>query len=173
MHRYQPRFHIVYLPPKSNNSAYDVGQECLQNHYRRFIFPETSFTAVTAYQNQRVSLADIIFNSIKVYLLFAHLVSVCGGGLNERKMWASSRNIRIREKTMWFFPSSTTFWIWFSSVVLAFVYDHLDHIRVSFFEYLFQMSVYYCARGAHSPSLAQEEDKLNENHQKLTSAFFM
>lgn len=61
MHRYQPRFHIVYLPPKANNSAYNVGQECLHNHYRRFIFTETSFTAVTAYQNQRVSL-DYIFN---------------------------------------------------------------------------------------------------------------
>lgn len=57
MHRYQPRFHIVYLPPKTNNSPYNADQECLHNHYRRFIFTETSFTAVTAYQNQRVSFS--------------------------------------------------------------------------------------------------------------------
>lgn len=82
MHRYQPRFHIVYLPPKANNSGYNVGQECLQNHYRRFIFTETSFTAVTAYQNQRVSL-DYIFNSIKCICLLRCLLLF---GLNERKM---------------------------------------------------------------------------------------
>lgn len=83
MHRYQPRFHIVYLPPKANNSGYNVGQECLQNHYRRFIFTETSFTAVTAYQNQRVSL-DYIFNSMESHLFVCFALAV--GGLNERKM---------------------------------------------------------------------------------------
>lgn len=60
MHRYQPRFHLIlYLPPKNSNSAFNVDQECLHNHYRRFIFPETSFTAVTAYQNQRVSFFNL------------------------------------------------------------------------------------------------------------------
>lgn len=52
MHRYQPRFHIVYLPPK-NGTYNDDGHG---SHFRRFIFPETSFTAVTAYQNQRVCI---------------------------------------------------------------------------------------------------------------------
>lgn len=51
MHRYQPRFHIVYLPPK--NASMDESEH--SSHYRTFVFPETSFTAVTAYQNQRVS----------------------------------------------------------------------------------------------------------------------
>lgn len=55
MHRYQPRFHIVYLPPKNSHSPYQTELQEYNNHYRRFIFPETSFTAVTAYQNQRVS----------------------------------------------------------------------------------------------------------------------
>lgn len=51
MHRYQPRFHIVYLSyEKPHNKEKD--HYC---HYRAFVFPETSFTAVTAYQNQRVS----------------------------------------------------------------------------------------------------------------------
>ncbi|XP_031638292.1 T-box transcription factor TBX10 [Contarinia nasturtii] len=62
MHRYQPRFHIVYLPPKTSNSAYNTEQDCLHSHYRRFIFTETSFTAVTAYQNQRVTQLKIVSN---------------------------------------------------------------------------------------------------------------
>lgn len=48
MHKYQPRLHVLYTPPKSENIT---GTE---NH-RTFIFPETKFMAVTAYQNQRVS----------------------------------------------------------------------------------------------------------------------
>lgn len=52
MHRYQPRFHLVYLPPK--NASLDENEH--SSHFRTFIFPETSFTAVTAYQNQRVSI---------------------------------------------------------------------------------------------------------------------
>lgn len=56
MHRYQPRFHIVYLPPKTANCTNaSKGGESAGSHYQRFIFAETSFTAVTAYQNQRVS----------------------------------------------------------------------------------------------------------------------
>ncbi|CAB3373724.1 Hypothetical predicted protein [Cloeon dipterum] len=48
MHRYQPRCHIVLLtdglPPEPAET------------FRTFIFPETRFTAVTAYQNHRVSV---------------------------------------------------------------------------------------------------------------------
>lgn len=53
MHRYQPRFHIVYLPPKNgaNRREEEVG-----NNFKTYVFPETSFTAVTAYQNHRVSV---------------------------------------------------------------------------------------------------------------------
>lgn len=77
MHRYQPRFHIVYLPPKTNNSQFNAEQECLHNHYRRFIFTETSFTAVTAYQNQRVSLFYFRFgNRIIIFNLAFNDVSL-------------------------------------------------------------------------------------------------
>lgn len=55
MHRYQPRFHIVYLPPNSTRKTGLTGGAGDQSHFRTFSFPETSFTAVTAYQNQRVS----------------------------------------------------------------------------------------------------------------------
>lgn len=49
MHRYQPRFHIVYLPQNG------IKEEREYLNFRAFVFQETSFTAVTAYQNQRVS----------------------------------------------------------------------------------------------------------------------
>ncbi|XP_037941173.1 T-box transcription factor TBX1-A-like isoform X1 [Teleopsis dalmanni] len=58
MHRYQPRFHIVYLPPK--NTSLDENEHT--SHFRTFIFPETSFTAVTAYQNQCVTKLKIVSN---------------------------------------------------------------------------------------------------------------
>ncbi|KAI8034326.1 hypothetical protein M5D96_012879 [Drosophila gunungcola] len=58
MHRYQPRFHLVYLPPK--NASLDENEH--SSHFRTFIFPETSFTAVTAYQNQRVTQLKISSN---------------------------------------------------------------------------------------------------------------
>lgn len=48
MHRYQPRFHVVYVDPAPNSHL---------NAYRNFCsfsFPETRFMAVTAYQNHRV-----------------------------------------------------------------------------------------------------------------------
>ena len=48
MHRYQPRFHVVYI----NQRTEDASQT---ENFRTFIFPETKFTAVTAYQNHRVS----------------------------------------------------------------------------------------------------------------------
>lgn len=56
MHRYQPRFHLVYFAQK--NASLD--ENAHSSNFRTFIFPETSFTAVTAYQNQRVS-TDLIF----------------------------------------------------------------------------------------------------------------
>ncbi|XP_059622964.1 T-box transcription factor TBX10 [Phlebotomus argentipes] len=64
MHRYQPRFHIVYLPPKVTASRVGVAAAAAeeQSHYRTFTFPETAFTAVTAYQNQRVTQLKIVSN---------------------------------------------------------------------------------------------------------------
>lgn len=52
MHRYQPRFHVVYLPPKSS-TVLDESQH--RDNFKTFVFSETAFTAVTAYQNHRVS----------------------------------------------------------------------------------------------------------------------
>ena len=47
MHRYQPRLHVVYISPRHEDTS-------RTENFRTFVFPETQFTAVTAYQNHRV-----------------------------------------------------------------------------------------------------------------------
>lgn len=47
MHRYHPRFHLVQA-----DDLFSVRWSVFQT----FTFPETSFMAVTAYQNNKVSL---------------------------------------------------------------------------------------------------------------------
>jgi hypothetical protein len=54
MHKYQPRFHVVYVDTKSNKSE-DLTQT---ENFRTVLFKETKYTAVTAYQNHRVSAAN-------------------------------------------------------------------------------------------------------------------
>ena len=49
MHKYQPRFHVVYVGPKGEDNSQT-------ENFKTFIFTETKFMAVTAYQNHRVSL---------------------------------------------------------------------------------------------------------------------
>ncbi|XP_063368528.1 T-box transcription factor TBX1-like [Cydia amplana] len=55
MHRYQPRLHVVYLPGEGQGTPGTVP-------YRTFVFPETGFTAVTAYQNHRITQLKIASN---------------------------------------------------------------------------------------------------------------
>lgn len=54
MHRYQPRFHVVLLT--NNNNACAAHHMDSTENFRTFMFPETRFTAVTAYQNHRVCI---------------------------------------------------------------------------------------------------------------------
>ncbi|XP_076323325.1 T-box protein 12-like isoform X2 [Tachypleus tridentatus] len=59
MHKYQPRIHIVKLENDSFNfSVSDLDSQA----FRTFIFPETIFTAVTAYQNQLITKLKIDSN---------------------------------------------------------------------------------------------------------------
>lgn len=51
MHRFQPRIYLVIRPEGAHGPIVDIEKE----YYRSYIFPETIFTAVTAYQNQLVS----------------------------------------------------------------------------------------------------------------------
>ena len=57
MHKYQPRFHAVYVNPKSEDVS-------LTENFKTFIFAETKFTAVTAYQNHRVSVCTLLPASV-------------------------------------------------------------------------------------------------------------
>lgn len=51
MHRYQPRFHVLVVPGKGDE------QTDFTENFKTFVFPETKFMAVTAYQNHRVTNA--------------------------------------------------------------------------------------------------------------------
>ena len=54
MRRYQPRFHVVFLDPRKDSERH------AQENFKSFIFTETQFTAVTAYQNRRVRRAQLL-----------------------------------------------------------------------------------------------------------------
>lgn len=56
MHKYQPRFHLVQA-----NDLYRLPYSA----FRTYVFKETEFIAVTAYQNEKVSL-------IRINLLVMH-----------------------------------------------------------------------------------------------------
>lgn len=75
MHRYQPRVHVLYIPPRDNRtteskdnkggentskSDNDVDKEIQM--FKTFSFPETKFMAVTAYQNHRITQLKIASN---------------------------------------------------------------------------------------------------------------
>ncbi|KAL1453818.1 hypothetical protein WDU94_010130 [Cyamophila willieti] len=55
MHKYQPRFHVVLL-------SRDQGTTASSSPFKTFMFPETQFTAVTAYQNHRITQLKIASN---------------------------------------------------------------------------------------------------------------
>ncbi|XP_062329431.1 T-box transcription factor TBX1 [Osmerus eperlanus] len=56
MHRYQPRFHVVYVDPGQDSQLHPHRNFC------SFTFPETRFIAVTAYQNHRITQLKIASN---------------------------------------------------------------------------------------------------------------
>ncbi|XP_039767269.1 T-box transcription factor TBX10 [Ornithorhynchus anatinus] len=56
MHRYQPRFHVVFVDPRRNSELY------AHENFKSFVFAETQFTAVTAYQNHRITQLKIASN---------------------------------------------------------------------------------------------------------------
>lgn len=58
MHKYQPRIHLVKRPDSGTAKPItDLEKE----PHKTFIFPEAIFTAVTAYQNQLVSVSSFFF----------------------------------------------------------------------------------------------------------------
>ncbi|XP_012279138.1 T-box transcription factor TBX20 [Orussus abietinus] len=59
MHKYQPRIHLVKRP---DTGASDPIEDLEQEPHKTFIFPESVFTAVTAYQNQLITKLKIDSN---------------------------------------------------------------------------------------------------------------
>nr|SJX71985.1 T-box transcription factor TBX1/10-1 [Nematostella vectensis] len=60
MHKYQPRFHVILEDPDRSSTA--SLHEVSKDHIRTFIFPETQFMAVTAYQNHMITQLKIASN---------------------------------------------------------------------------------------------------------------
>ncbi|KFB41748.1 AGAP008569-PA-like protein [Anopheles sinensis] len=60
MHRYQPRIHLVRLGHGQNLPT--SPKELQEVDHKTFVFPETVFTAVTAYQNQLITKLKIDSN---------------------------------------------------------------------------------------------------------------
>ena len=58
MHKFQPRVYLVLRRDGSSGPVTDIEKE----EYRTFVFPETQFTAVTAYQNQCITKLKIESN---------------------------------------------------------------------------------------------------------------
>ena len=58
MHKFQPRVYLVLRRDGHGGPVTDIEQE----EYRTFVFPETQFTAVTAYQNQCITKLKIESN---------------------------------------------------------------------------------------------------------------
>lgn len=65
MHKYQPRFHIV--------RANDI-MKLPYSTFRTYVFPETEFIAVTAYQNEKVILTPPHTSSVPTHTLTADLI---------------------------------------------------------------------------------------------------
>ena len=64
MHKYIPRLHIVQSVNSSNNDT-KLSMLSLDN-VNIFVFPETQFIAVTAYQNEQV----FIYLFILIYVVY-------------------------------------------------------------------------------------------------------
>jgi hypothetical protein len=66
MHKYQPRIHIVIRDKSNLLKKSEMEMPNLQDEeYKTFLFTETQFMAVTAYQNQLVSIQQFEFLGIK------------------------------------------------------------------------------------------------------------
>lgn len=71
MHKYQPRLHVVACDGDCNQQQQNettVKQEDAKNDIvRMFVFPETEFMAVTAYQNHMVIPLEYAFGTFANY----------------------------------------------------------------------------------------------------------
>ena len=75
MHKYQPRVHIVKRQADDKSPITDLENE----EHRTFVYPETVFIAVTAYQNQ---LVIIMFSLESKAYIFERIIYVMKYELN-------------------------------------------------------------------------------------------
>ncbi|KAI7812876.1 T-box transcription factor TBX3a [Triplophysa rosa] len=83
MHKYQPRFHIV--------RANDI-LKLPYSTFRTYVFPETDFIAVTAYQNDKVTQLKIDYNP------FAKGFRDTGNGRREKRKQLALQSMRSYEE---------------------------------------------------------------------------
>ncbi|XP_069475321.1 T-box transcription factor TBX3 [Ambystoma mexicanum] len=83
MHKYQPRFHIV--------RANDI-LKLPYSTFRTYVFPETDFIAVTAYQNDKITQLKIDNNP------FAKGFRDTGNGRREKRKQLSLQSMRVYEE---------------------------------------------------------------------------
>ena len=71
MHKFQPRIHLVLLDPEvtTTTMAAEVADLATTAH-KSFAFPQTIFTAVTAYQNQLVRNNNAFFDIYNLCICF-------------------------------------------------------------------------------------------------------
>ena len=71
MHKFQPRIHLVIVEsgaPHVPSSLTDLSGY----RYKTWVFPQTVFTAVTAYQNQLVQVAIIV--KVLIFILLDYKI---------------------------------------------------------------------------------------------------
>ncbi|XP_043571791.1 T-box transcription factor TBX3a [Chiloscyllium plagiosum] len=83
MHKYQPRFHIV--------RANDI-LKLPYSTFRTYVFPETEFIAVTAYQNDKITQLKIDNNP------FAKGFRDTGNGRREKRKQLAIQSLRVYEE---------------------------------------------------------------------------
>ena len=102
MHKYQPRVHII---KKKDHTASLLNLK--SEEFRTFIFPETVFTAVTAYQNQLVSIPFTIYFPNKIRLQESYLLGEKGYPSTQnrnslwRKLWRISPRTSKYVEYLW------------------------------------------------------------------------
>ena len=92
MHRFQPRIYLVVRPLDASGPIVDLEKE----FYRSYIFPETIFTAVTAYQNQLVSAQIYTGNIIHARISSKNKAIFCGRRSNFNQFLSTLRFERRR-----------------------------------------------------------------------------
>lgn len=88
MHKYQPRFHLV--------RANDI-LKLPYSAFRTYVFKETQFIAVTAYQNEKVCIVVILFSFVHSLAQLGHLSIVTN--VTMTSLWlATSYNVSASRK---------------------------------------------------------------------------